>query len=124
VQFQDKSTDIAGYFNYVNPSSGVGRYNVVYANYQFTLQINSGGNSVSIGIKNKDTQSRIFTIGYTTVPSTTNVLAIVLGVLGGLLLIALLVAAYFIIRRVRSSDQQIHPHVSAVIIAQQNALSA
>jgi len=52
-------------------------------------------------------------------------LAIVLGVLGGLLLIALIVAAFFVIRRVRSSDQQqIHPRASSIqVVVQQNALS-
>jgi len=48
----------------------------------------------------------------------------VLGVLGGLLFIALIVAAFFIIRRVRNSEQQIHPRAAASIIAQQNALSS
>lgn len=92
--------------------------------YQIT--INSGGNDVSIGVINHNAASTNFSIQYTT-QTTLNILVIVLGVLGGLLLIALIVAAFFIIRKIRSPAQVIHPQNSAASrqsIIQQNMLTA
>lgn len=65
-------------------------------------------------------------VQYTT-QTTLNILVIVLGVLGGLLLIALIVAAFFIIRKIRTPNQMIHPQASAAMrqsMIHQNMLTA
>lgn len=61
-----------------------------------------------VGALNQNASPINFSISYTT-SSSVNILVIVLGVLGGLLLIALIVVACFVIRRMRNPSQIIHP---------------
>jgi hypothetical protein len=82
---------------------------------------------ISVGVINQNSNPANFGIWYTTSQSL-NILVVVLGVLGGLLLIALIVAACFIIKRIRNPTQMVHPNSSAALILQaqiyQNTLTA
>ena len=80
-----------------------------------------------VGVLNQNSSPINFSIWYST-SSSVNILVIVLGVLGGLLLIALIVVACFVIRRMRNPSQMIHPHASAMMLQQaqiqENTLTA
>jgi hypothetical protein len=111
----------------VNGGGTSADYMINIASQSYQININSGGSDVSIGIINQNIGVNAnFNAVYTTQTSV-NILVIVLGVLGGLLIIALIVAACFIIKRIRNPAQAIHPNSSAIIhrqSAQQDMLSA
>jgi hypothetical protein len=126
IQFKTFPTEIAGLVNYVISPSGKADYLITTVTDTYQITINSGGNDVSVGVINHNAASTNFSIQYTT-QTTLNILVIVLGVLGGLLLIALIVAAFFIIRKIRSPTQVIHPQNGAAgrqSVIQQNMLTA
>jgi hypothetical protein len=118
IQFKTFSGEIAGLFNVVPTGGGsYAAYTIVNPAQSYQLTINSGSTDVSIGVLNQNSNTVNFTIWYT-VTSTVNILVIVLGVLGGLLLIALIVVACFIIKRMRNPQQVIHPNSSAALVHQ------
>jgi hypothetical protein len=126
VQFKTFSTEIAGLINSVITAGGPATYLITNVTQNYQITINSGGSDVSIGVINQNTVLANFSAQYTT-QTTLNILVIVLGVLGGLLLIALIVAAFFIIRRIRTPNQMIHPQASAAMrqsMIHQNMLTA
>ncbi len=125
IQFKTYPTETAGLINYVISAGGKANYMITSAIDTYQITINSGGNDVSVGVFNHNAATANFAIQYTTTTSL-NILVIVLGVLGGLLLIALIIAAFFIIRRIRNPTQIIHPQHSAASrqsLLQQNALT-
>ena len=126
VQFKTFSTETAGLINCVVTPSGPATYMIDNATKTYQITINSGGSDVSIGVINHNNAIANLSTQYST-QTPLNILVIVLGVLGGLLLIALIGAAFFIIRRIRSPGQIIHPQASAAMrqsLVQQNMLTA
>lgn len=113
-------------FNVVPSGGGYASYLITNPAQTYQITINSGGSDVMVGVINQNSAAINFTVWYT-VQSSLNILVIVLGVLGGLLLIALIVVACFVIRRMRNPTQIIHPQASANLLRQaqiqQNMLS-
>lgn len=77
------------------------------------IDISAQGSSIIIGIVKSSNTAASVTIWFDEVAST-NVLAIVLGVLGGILFIALVIAAIYIARRVRSGNNVVNPNMNSI----------
>lgn len=95
----------------MNFADNSARFMTNTAGQSYQIDITSGGNDVSIGIINQNAALQMNFIIWYTVTQTVNVLVIVLGVLGGLLFIALVIAAFFIIKRLRSTEGMVNPRL-------------
>lgn len=104
VQFKQFTSEEAGTLNYV--SNGMFSLNDSAPNN--TVDINPQG-SIAIGIYNYGATPVTFTIWYEE-SSASNILVIVLGVLGGVLFIALVVAACYIARRASRNSSLVNPN--------------
>lgn len=107
LQTVETSNELAGVVNYFPSSLGEGRYTVSQASER-SISLATGGQSISIGVINTNAGPVSFDIRFTKV-SQTNVMIIVIAVLGGLLLLGVIIAAFFVIRRVKQPDRVIHP---------------
>ena len=72
-------------------------------NIQYSIKINSGGSDVSVSFLNFNNYATTINVWYT-VASSTNVLLIVLAVLGGVLFVGLVIVAICMVRRMRSNE--------------------
>jgi inner membrane protein involved in colicin E2 resistance len=52
--------------------------------------------------------------------ASTNLLIVILAILGGVLFISLVIAAFFIIKRMNTGQQLIHPRLSSSVVLQQH----
>jgi hypothetical protein len=107
LQTVETANELAGEVNYFPSSLGEGRYTVSQASER-SISLSTGGQSIAIGVINTNAGTVSFDIRFTKV-SQTNVMIIVIAVLGGLLLLGLIIAAFFVIRRVKQPDRVIHP---------------
>ena len=120
---------MAGLVNYFTSPFISTRYKTV-ASVANTITINSNGKEVSISILNQLTSSATFTIQYTTASTeaSTNLLIIILAVLGGVLFISLVIAGFFLIKRMNNNQNMVNPRISSSNMIQiqqvQNNLSS
>ena len=105
IQFEEFDGEMAGWINHV--SNGI--FRLTSASSQYYVGITSEDKDVLIGVINQDSSPITFSIKYSLGDSQVSILVIVLAVLGGILLIALIIAAIFIIKRMSSDEAQVHP---------------
>ena len=80
------------------------------AGTQYNVNINSKGKNVALSFWNSNSVRASLTIWYT-VDEATNILLIILGVLGGVLFILLLVVAIYIVKKMNSNEmRQVQPN--------------
>ena len=106
VQFKNYNSEVAGLMNYA--STG-GLRTLTQYNTQYSLSVNTGGvYEISVSFLNLNSAPVTINIWYV-VQTSSNILVIVLAVLGSILFIGLVVVAVCIIRKMRSSGQSINP---------------
>jgi hypothetical protein len=105
VQFKQTAWEIAGIMNYAYGGLKVTNQ----TNAQYSVPINSGGtNDISVTFMNLNPYPMSLNVWFTQQTSS-NILVIVLGVLGGILFIGLVIVAVCIIKKMRSPAQQVNP---------------
>jgi hypothetical protein len=106
IQFKQRSDEYAGWMNYV---ANGGQNSITRTATEYTISISSSGNDVAVAFWNPNANSVSLTVWYTE-DSSSNVLLIVLAVLGGVLFILLVIVAVYIVRRMNSNaNRQVQP---------------
>ena len=93
--------------NYVSDG---GRNELSLANTQYNVNLNSKGKNIALSFWNGNGVNAHLSIWYV-IDEGTNILLIILGVLGGVLFILLLVVAIYIVKKMNSNEmRQIQPN--------------
>ena len=105
VQFKKSSAEVAGLMNYASR----GLFLSGSANIQSSIPIDSGGSSdISVSFININPYPASLNVWFNN-QKASNTLIIVLAVLGGILFLGLVVVAVCVIKKMRSSPQQVNP---------------
>ena len=112
IQFKYFQSEVAGIIN----AAVSGLKSLTQYNTQYSISVSTGGtNDVSVSFLNLNANSVVINVWFA-VKSSSNVLIIVLSVLGGILFIGLVVVAVCIIRRMRNNEQQQVSPLSAMLV--------
>lgn len=112
IQFKYFQTEVAGIMNY---ASG-GLKSISQYNTQYSISVSTGStNDVSISFLNLNSNAMVVNVWFA-VKTSSNVLIIVLSILGGILFVGLVVVALCIVRRMRSNEHQQVSPLSAMMV--------
>lgn len=116
IQFKTRDSDVAGLINYASN----GGYNALtQANTQYTIGITSSGTDVSVSFLNLNSGQVNLNVWYN-LESTSDILMIILAVLGAVLFVGLVIVAICIVKKMNNSTQMVHPRGSQIANNQRN----
>lgn len=123
IQFKSRDNDVAGLINY----AGSGGFNPLrQANTQYTISITSQGSDVTVSFLNYNTNQVNISVWYN-VDESSNILLIILAVLGSILFIGLVIVGVCIVKKMNNPSQMVHPRRSNSVsrnMSNENTLSA